>query len=462
MSQPTTSETVEEPESANWERLEALVDSAGGEQLDAFLDQLPTGEAALAVSRLNDDEQKRLLEKLEPEDAADLLEEMPEIEAAEMLEHLTSESAAAIIAELPSDEQVDILNLVNETSAEAILAELPTEEAEQIRELADYPEDSAGGLMITEYLAYAQSQTVTDVVDDMRSNVDTYRDYEVQYAYALNDLGQIVGVLRLRDLLLARKQQTVAEIMIADPLTVQVDEPLRNLHEFFDRHHFFGAPVTDADKKLLGVVLARNVEEALSDRADDDYRKSQGIVGEELRTMPLLTRSGRRLAWLSVNILLNVAAASVIALFQDTLQSVIALAVFLPIISDMSGCSGSQAVAVSMRELTLNMVKPNEFLRVLFKELSVGLLNGLGLGLLIAGVAWLWMGNPWLGLVVGGAMGLNTIVAVCLGGCIPLLLKKFKMDPALASGPILTTITDVCGFFFVLSFASLLIDKLAS
>lgn len=457
MTESNESEVSEQPA---WEQLEAMVGGADAEQLDAFLDQLPAGEAALAVSRLEDDNQTQLLEKLSPTDAADLLEEMPEVEAAEMLENLGVESAAAIVAELPSDEQVDLLNLIRMESSDAILAEMPSAEAAQIREMAEYPADSAGGLMITEYLAYAVTDTVADVVADMRENVDTYRDYELQYAYAIDDPGRIVGVLRLRDLLLARNRQTVEDIMIASPLTVQVDEPLRNLREFFDRHHFFGAPVVNADGKMLGVALARNVEEADSDRADDDYRKSQGILGEELRTMPLYTRSSRRLAWLSVNILLNVIAASVIAFFQETLESVIALAVFLPIISDMSGCSGSQAVAVSMRELTLNMVKPSEFIRVLLKELSVGLINGIALGVLIAGVAWLWKGNPWLGLVVGAAMGLNTIVAVCLGGLIPLVLKRLKLDPALASGPILTTVTDMCGFFLVLSIASALIDKL--
>ena len=176
--------------------------------------------------------------------------------------------------------------------------------------------------------------------------------------------------------------------------------------------------------------------------------------------MPLLARSGRRLSWLSLNIVLNIAAASVIALYQDTLTAVIALAVFLPMVSDMSGCSGNQAVAVSMRELSLGLVRPTEIMRVLGKEISLGILNGLALGILLGGVAYLWKGNPFLGLVVGGALAVNTIVAVCLGGLIPLLLKRIKLDPALVSSPLLTTVTDMCGFFFVLSFASLLINRL--
>ena len=177
--------------------------------------------------------------------------------------------------------------------------------------------------------------------------------------------------------------------------------------------------------------------------------------------MPLLERSWHRLSWLSINIVLNVAAASVIALYQDTIQAAITLAVFLPIISDMSGCSGNQAVAVSLRELTLDLVRPYEVLRVLWQEIGVGIINGTLLGALLGTLAWLWKGNPYLGLVVGGALALNTVLAVALGGAVPLILRHMKKDPALASGPILTTVTDMCGFFLVLSFATALLPRLA-
>ena len=152
--------------------------------------------------------------------------------------------------------------------------------------------------------------------------------------------------------------------------------------------------------------------------------------------MPLFGRSRRRLSWLSVNIVLNIIAASVIAFYQDTLSAVIALAVFLPIISDMSGCSGNQAVAVSIRELSLAVVKPRDVGYVWLKEISVGVINGIALGLLIGAVGWLWQGNPYLGLVVGAALAINTMIAVSIGGTVPLLLERLGVDPALAaSGP---------------------------
>ena len=150
------------------------------------------------------------------------------------------------------------------------------------------------------------------------------------------------------------------------------------------------------------------------------------------------------------------------AAFEETLSAVIALAVFLPIVSDMSGCTGNQAVAVSMRELSLGIVKPHEAMRVWLKELSVALINGLVLGTLLAGAAWLWKGNPWLGLVVGVALAANTMIAASIGGTVPLLLRRFGLDPAVGSGPILTTVTDMCGFFLVLGLASQMLPLLVT
>ena len=158
--------------------------------------------------------------------------------------------------------------------------------------------------------------------------------------------------------------------------------------------------------------------------------------------------------------MLNIIAASVISAYEETLAAVIAIAVFLPMVSDMSGCSGNQAVGVTMRELSLGIIQPKDAFRVWLKEVSVGVVNGIALGILIGVVAWLWKGNPWLGLVIGAALAVNTVLAVSIGGVVPLLLKRLKQDPAAASGPLLTTITDMAGFFLVLSLASMMMPLL--
>ena len=186
--------------------------------------------------------------------------------------------------------------------------------------------------------------------------------------------------------------------------TVFGDSSLEELQALFEEHELRGLPVVDDLNRLIGVVSNEGLAAAIAERADLDQLKSRGIVGgDEIRSMPFRLRAGRRLSWLSLNIVLTVLAASVIALHEETLTAVIALAVFLPIVSDMSGCSGNQAVGVSLRELALGIVKPYEFVRVWFKEASVGVVNGLVLGVLLGAAAWLWKGNPYLGVVVGGA-----------------------------------------------------------
>ena len=436
------------------DRLQAAVAAKDTNAIRRYLAALEPAEAVHAISHLSDLDQSLLLKALPRVDAANLVDDLPEAQAAQMIERLPSEEAAAIVCEMPSNEQADVISRLSTPEASAILNAMPLEEAEDARRLMRYPPDLAGGLMITEYLAYRDHLTVGDVLDDMRIHAARYRRFDVQYAYVLDSGGKLIGVLRLRDLLLCGPEEPLSDVMIHRPLHVQDRVPLEELERFFDRHPLFGVPAVDEHGVLVGVVRSVDVERAAEERSNRSFLKFMGIVGgEELRTMPLRVRSMRRLSWLSVNIVLNIVAASVIALHQDTLSAVIALAVFLPIISDMSGCSGNQAVAVSMRELSLGFVKPSEVWRVLGQEAMLGVINGIVLGLLLGAVGWAWQGNWILGAVVAAALAANTLVAVCFGGSIPLLLRRFGQDPALASGPILTTVTDMSGFFLVLTFA---------
>jgi magnesium transporter len=447
----------------SWEHLEEILRAGDAQRLKAYIRSLSPGETARALSRLRQTDQTRLLLLLSYEDAAALLEELPEVQAADMVEDLRPAQAAAIVSELPSDEQADLLNELGAQEAVAVLQEMHPAQAESMRRLRQYPVDSAGGLMVTEYLVYAATAQVADVLDDLQKHADQYARYDSQYLYVTAPDGKLVGVVRLRDLLFLPREVPIATVMIANPLRVSTETTLEELQQFFDRHPFFAVPVVEKNGALVGVVRRADVEEAAGARAETALLKLSGIVGgEELRTLPLPVRVGRRLSWLGLNIVLNMLSASVIAFYQDTLAAAIALAVFLPIISDMSGCSGNQAVAVSLRELTLGLVRPYEVVRVLLKEAEVGLINGVLLGMLLGGVAWAWQGSPSLGLVVGGALALNTLVAVALGGTLPLVLRGFNVDPALASGPILTTVTDMCGFFLALSFAASVLSHLVS
>ena len=430
------------------------------DELERGVEALKPLELIWGFSRLSSDEQVSFLTALNPNDAAGVIEELPQAQAAEAIEKMPASSAAAILSELPSDESADLVAKLEKTDAAAILAEMGREDAEIVQMLASYPAESAGGLMSAEVLSFATGTSVGAVVRDLSTRGERYSDFAIQYMYVINQAGGLVGVIPLRALLLSTHDVSIEKIMIRGVESLPGNASLEELRNFFDMHPYLAAPVVDQLGRLLGVVRRDQVLKAIEAKSDSDHLRMQGVVEEEFRSMPLRLRAGRRLAWLSGNIILNLCAAGVIAAFEDTLKAVIALTVFMPIISDMSGCAGSQAVAVSMRELALGLLKPREVMRVFWKELGIGVVNGLVLGLIVAGIAVLWQGNPWFGLVVGGALAANTVVAVIFGGIIPLLLKLIGKDPALASGPLLTTITDMAGFFLMLSLATLLLPRL--
>lgn len=451
---PMENKVTQIDEHAPWEALREFLETGDSLAAEALLEALPPDQTARVLFRLSADDQQRLLGMVSPDFAAELLDQIPDFHAADLIEQLAADQAAHIVDVLPSDEGADLLGEMARHDAEAILVEMDPKIAEEVRGLIPYPPDVAGGLMEAELFAYPESIRVQDFLGDLRE-----RKFEIDQLPSrlilLDEEGRPTGAVELRDVLLTPPDFPLGPLA-QHVYTIPVDAQLEELEEYFDEYETHGVPVVDQSGRLVGRVRRRTVQEAISDRAQSDQLKVQGIVsGDELRAMPVFARSRRRLSWLSINIVLNIIAASVIALFQDTVSAVIALAVFLPIVSDMSGCSGNQAVAVSLRELTLGIVEPRDVWRVWWQEVSVGLLNGCALGILLSIAAWLWQGNPLLGAVVGVALGINTIIAVSIGGTVPLILKRLRADPAVASGPVLTTVTDICGFFLVLGLATI-------
>ncbi|MCL4722586.1 MAG: magnesium transporter, partial [Gammaproteobacteria bacterium] len=445
-----------------WEVISGLLERKQLPELDQYLQGLPSAEAVRALFRLSPDEQEKLLTLLPPESAADLIDEVPDAHAAGLLDGLEPGEAASIVNELDSDEAADVLAEMDREDVEQILNLMDAEEAAEARQLIDYDPDTAGGLMMKEFLSYPESLTVADAVAQVGVEAEDYPIYYLQHIFVVGPLGKLLGVAGLTDIARARPTATLEEL--ATPVdAVNARYNLEELEEFFEERDTPIAPVVDDAGRLLGAIRRRAVYDAIAEKADESYLKSQGIVGgDEFRSMPLYIRSGRRLSWLIVKVFLNLLATSVIAVYEDTLAAALMLAVFLPIVSDMSGCSGYQAVAVSMRELALDIIKPSDMIRVCLKEISLGLVTGLVLGTVLAAVAWFWKGNAWLGVVVGGALAINTIVAVVIGGALPLVLKRLRIDPALAAGPLLTTITDTGGFFLVLSLATWALPLLAA
>ena len=452
---------MKKDEGRSWDQIKRmLAEDTPPSEIQAYLDGLGATESLHAVFSLKEKDQRALLSALTPERAASLVEELPDGHAADLIEDMPPEDAAPIVEELASDHRVDVLSELDSDDAEAIIAELDEEDASEVRELISYEPDQAGGLMMTEFASYPMAKTVREVVEDLTADTVDYQFITVHYVNVVVKEKKLKGVIRLRDLVFANPDRRICDFATS-ALAVSPDTTLDELEDFFAEHDIAAVPVVDDRGFLQGIVRRRAVLEAIAERSEADHLKAAGIIGgDELRSMPVLIRSRRRLAWLSINILLNILAASIIAIYEDTLTAVIALAVFLPIVSDMSGCSGNQAVAVSMRELTLGAATPYDVLRVWRKEAVVGLINGIALGILLGAAAWAWKGNPVLGLVVGGALAANTVIAVSIGGTVPLLLRRLNLDPAVASGPLLTTVTDMCGFFLLLSMASLVLPAL--
>ncbi|MCG8464103.1 MAG: magnesium transporter [Xanthomonadales bacterium] len=431
---------------------EALA-ASDGTVADSLLAVLPVRDQLRLVLQLSAADRAELFSMLPPESAAHMLEGLPDLQAVDVLEDLPASAAALIMDELDSADQVDLLAELDDQDAESILQAMDPESAADARKLVDYDPETAGGLMEPDPLFFRADARVGDVLRGLIDHEDEFDSYRGQHPYVVDEHEQLVGVMSLRILLTSQRSALLSQVMVP-AISLALDTSLDAMEDFFEEHSYLGAPVVDHEQRLVGVVSRQSVNEASLEKAEGDALKTQGVVGDELRSMPTWFRAQRRLLWLSANVVLNVIAASVISAYEETLAAVITLAVFLPMVSDMSGCSGNQAVAVTMRELSIGVVKPRDVFRVWLKEISVGMINGLALGLLIGLVAWVWKGNPVLGAVIGGALMLNTMIAVSIGGTVPLILKRFGVDPAVASGPLLTTITDMAGFFLVLGLAA--------
>ncbi|MBN1594481.1 magnesium transporter [candidate division FCPU426 bacterium] len=411
-------------------------------------------DAARVTALLRESERLYLFQLLNSDVAADIVERLSDNDQVDVVSALQPEVASDIIGQMDSDDAADVLSELPQDKTDAILAVMPKNRAVQTRRLIAYAEDTAGGMMATEFVALKETLTVGQALITLREKYSRVGDERAAYVYTCGAKGMLTGVMQLRNLVLRPPQEKLKNLKIDNVIYLDVNMSKHEVARIFRRHRYLALPVVDNARRLVGVITSDDVVDLIQEITTEEMMKLQGVSTDETRSLPVLKMARRRVSWLSINIFLNIIAASVIAFYTDTLKAVIALAVFLPIISDMSGVSGMQAVAVSIRDLALERTTPKEIWSVLGKEVRIGLLNGFILGAEIGIVAYLWKGLPYLGLVAAVSLWLNTIISVCLGGSLPLLLKRYKLDPAIASGPLLTTITDLMGFFIVLSLAT--------
>ncbi|MDA8243226.1 MAG: magnesium transporter [Elusimicrobia bacterium] len=411
------------------------------------LEELPPKEAALLLRAMPPSVVSQALENMPPQAAARLLENRPPQDAAEIL-HRTGKYQAA-----------DIFRQFDTEFSRAVIPLLDQEFSKDMAEILAYPRESAGRMMHTDFLAFRSDARVKDVIAKLRQLAKKQLP-SASYCYVVDAANALLGVLNMRDLLLASPDAELEDVMIREVLKVSPFLDREELVQLAGRRHFLAVPVTNEHGRLLGVVNTKNILESTEEEAAEDLQILFGASAEERPFSPAWFKITRRLPWLTINLATAFLAGSVVALFEDFIARVAVLAVFLPIIAGQGGNAGTQTLSIVLRGMLMREIAPHNAWQLVRTEILVGVVNGAAIGLMTAGAAWFWKGSAWLGLVVGVAMIVNMVAAGMSGALIPLAMKRLGYDPAHSSGIFLTTVTDVVGFFAFLSTAWLLQSRL--
>ena len=373
--------------------------------------------------------------------AAALLRGIPPSLFNEIVEKLDPQHGATIFTHLPSD------------TRQAFLEHLPERIKKEIQELLTYPEDSAGRIMATDFLAFHIDLQVREAIQKIRTLAR--KRFPASYAYVVDHENHLVGVINMRDLLLASPDEKLDPVMRKDVFAVNCFMDREKVANELSKRRYFAAPVVDGENRLLGIVKAEQLIHGVQEEITEDIQKMVGAGGDERVFSPVRFSIGKRLHWLLINLATAFLAAAVVALFENVIARITVLAVFLPVVAGQGGNAGAQSLAVVMRGLVMREIPRRRVMQLILKETWIGGINGVVIGVVTAFVAWLWHGSPFLGIVVGMAMLINLIVAGFTGAAIPLTMKALGLDPAQCSNIVLTTFTDVMGFFALLGLAVL-------
>ncbi len=424
--------------------------------LDALMAGLADQHASDIADRIKQLEFPQIraaLRRLPDEVTAEVITELPEELQIQLFEAMRVTRLSGIIQEMFSDDVADVLGQVSTKRLEELLASLSKEHRKEIADLLRYPEDSAGGIMQTEFFAVREEMTLAEAREAIRRDEEKVGE-GVFYIYAVDDIGRLRGVLKLRDLLFRSPEKKVREVMIPEVRCVSVHADQEAIANLFARYHFSAIPVIDDFGHLAGVVTGEDAMEVMQEEATEDMQRMVGLSGEEGILTPWRLSLRNRLPWLFINLGTAFLAAWVVSLYETTIAKYAVLAIFLPIVAGQGGNAGTQTLTIVVRSLALGEVRIGDHGRILLKELIVGLCAGIATGLAVGAISWLWKGDRIIGIVVCLAMIVNMCAAAIAGVVVPLGLKALKIDPALASAIMVTTVTDVVGFFIFLSLAA--------
>ncbi len=427
------------------------------DQAVALFQHLHPADRSEVFEELSPEEQRALVRRLGIEGLAELMEWLDEEEALEIARELGIHELADVLDEMDPDEAADLLGDMQPERAQQALAEM--EDAEEVRPLLGYPDETAGGLMTTAYLALNRDATVAEAVDFLRQ-VDPDTDIPY-YLYVVDNERRLVGVVSLRDLIVTEPTTPLGQIMDPEVIYVTADTDQEEAARIMSKYDLSAVPVVDDQRRLIGVITFDDLVEVLEEEATEDIYHLASVSDEDLDPeSPLPEQIKGRLPWLYLNTITALFASWVISHFEHIIAQAAVLALFQSVVAGQGGNTASQNVAMTVRSLALGKISPKNLLRILVKQFLAGLALGLLVGTVVGLGVYFWRGNVYLSLVLGLALVANLSVGAMVGVLVPLMLKAMGVDPALASSILVTAVTDSAGFFIFLSLAAKVLEHL--
>lgn len=426
------------------------------EQLKVILEEYHASEIAILFESLNKDDRQRIINLLSVEIASEVISEMhEESHPEELLLQLHPDKRTEIVEELDYDDATDIISQLEEHEQKEILEDLSEDDASNIRNLLSYHEETAGGLMNTEFIRINLNLTKKDAIDEIiRQSEEIEEFYTI---FVIDDDNVFKGIVSLKDIIKAKGNVQITELVKAEVAWVHPDTDQEEVARLISQYNITSIPVLDENMKLLGRVTFDDVIDVLEDENTEDILKISGVSEDEELSGNWIEAVKSRLPWLILNLGTAFLASGVIRHFEPTIKLIVVLPAYMTIIAGMGGNAATQALAVTVRRISLYDLTDNQAYRTVLKELTVGLINGAVTGLIVFLFALFFDSNPMLGVVIFLAMTGNLLIAGVTGAGIPLVLKRVGIDPAIASSIIITTFTDVFGFLLLLGLASKLL-----
>jgi magnesium transporter len=424
------------------ERLSDLVEDAHPADVSRVIRELPRDDQVRLFRLLSPQHAGEVLAELDDPTLRDLVGSLPEVEVSRVLDRMPPEQVVDVVVELPKARADELLELMEE------------EKSEEVQELLEYTEGTAGRLMSPEFVAVREDATVAAAIEHIRKAASGEGAF---YLYVVDDHDHLVGVVPLHRLLAADAPTSIRAIRTDQVESVRVDTDQEEVARLVRHYNLIQIPVVDVNRRLLGTIGVDDVIDVIREEATEDIQRLGGVAGDETVLDPPRAVFVKRNLWRLINLGTAVLAASVIGLFESSIQTLATLAVFMPIVASMGGIATTQTATVVVRGIALGDMTAAVLRRVLSKELWLGLTTGAANGLVIALIAYLWKGQLLLSLILAVALMANMMVAAVVGTLIPIALKTSRVDPAIASSVIITTFTDVFGFFSFLGLATLLI-----